>query len=383
MINRKDKYKIDTTKLKKRRYNNYKDLCNELEIKEGKGSTKKSQLEIMKSYFKFERQGNAYLIKKIYNKQKYIESPLKENKKHIDSIERLIVDMLIKENLKNDSFSMRIGRYQLLKEISVINENYSKCKYRKDKLSKYLNININTICDWYNSTDYILLNDTIHALDRLQDKSIIMWENDILVYNIRYYDKTKLRNVEIINGEREESHSLESNKPSYILSNATELQKKTILNAEKFALDNLGYETKSKIIVNGLWDKFQDIVKDILVDYDIASYYNCFHIIYSIDNLENVSKKYSKTLSQKNQDKHIAKATNSIKKNINSNIDNKINNTNIKSKENKELSYNEKNRLNKNYKKDTNNLTNKLIDTKIKSFWRNVKEVDMSNTDNN
>lgn len=108
---------------------NYKELCKVLEIEpKNGGESKKSQLKDIERYIKYEKQGQKFIIIKIYDNpkekiDKRVNNKGGNNTVFADDIEKLILNMLSKS--KDDTVT--IARGQLYKALSMCN-NSSKSK---------------------------------------------------------------------------------------------------------------------------------------------------------------------------------------------------------------------------------------------------------------
>ncbi|HBY19430.1 MAG TPA: hypothetical protein DEG71_00140 [Clostridiales bacterium] len=165
---------------------NYKSLCTILEEKIKTGKSKQLQLEEFARYFKYHKEGNKFIIDEIY------EIPvIKINARggahntteYIKNIENLILDLLLQ---KGNSRTLGFGRVflsknQLLKEFEMINDNYVYCKRRIPKLSKFMNIDPETVKEWYDLNDNMLERNLIQALDNLENQCLVLWSREITI----------------------------------------------------------------------------------------------------------------------------------------------------------------------------------------------------------
>lgn len=173
---------------------NYKELCRLANIEVKTGDSKKAQLKELERYCKYIKIGNKFVIDEIYEKPKDKEDGRKNNKrKSADYIEDLEL-ILIGEMLLNDYKThnrLVIGKSVLLRETGLVNINYSYCKRRINKLSKFLNIDKLTVSEFFNLNNRSLMNDLERALKNLKNKGLIIINSSTILCkettnNIKY-----------------------------------------------------------------------------------------------------------------------------------------------------------------------------------------------------
>ena len=173
---------------------NYKELCRLANIEVKAGNSKKMQLKELERYCKYIKIGNKFVIDEVYEKPKDKEDGRKNNKrKSADYIEDLEL-ILIGEMLLNDYKThnrLVIGKSVLLRETGLVNINYSYCKRRINKLSKFLNIDKLTVSEFFNLNNRSLMNDLERALKNLKNKGLIIINSSTILCkettnNIKY-----------------------------------------------------------------------------------------------------------------------------------------------------------------------------------------------------
>ena len=173
---------------------NYKELCKLANIEVKAGNSKKMQLKELERYCKYIKIGNKFVIDEVYEKPKDKEDGRKNNKrKSADYIEDLEL-ILIGEMLLNDYKThnrLVIGKSVLLRETGLVNINYSYCKRRINKLSKFLNIDKLTVSEFFNLNNRSLMNDLERALKNLKNKGLIIINSSTILCkettnNIKY-----------------------------------------------------------------------------------------------------------------------------------------------------------------------------------------------------
>ena len=173
---------------------NYKELCKLANIEVKTGDSKKAQLKELERYCKYIKIGNKFVIDEVYEKPKDKKDGRKNNKrKSADYIEDLEL-ILIGEMLLNDYKThnrLVIGKSVLLRETGLVNINYSYCKRRINKLSKFLNIDKLTVSEFFNLNNRSLMNDLERALKNLKNKGLIIINSSTILCkettnNIKY-----------------------------------------------------------------------------------------------------------------------------------------------------------------------------------------------------
>lgn len=111
---------------------NYKVMCELLREEEKTGNAKRSQQVEWKRYFDFEREGQKYIIKEIY------DIPLPEGyyKNPIDTFNEFLICLYIKES--NEKYpnqkGLVCGRRKLAEKLGLINDKYKKYQDKKNRL---------------------------------------------------------------------------------------------------------------------------------------------------------------------------------------------------------------------------------------------------------
>lgn len=226
-------------------YKDYKVLCATLECTPKSGSSKPAQLKEMERYFSYTRNGNSYVIDEIYEKPK---PKLGKG----NTIFRDITKLLIMDMLAEKEGELSIGKTKLISRLGIANDNYNGCRKIIPKLSKYLDVNIQTIYDFYDINDSNFKNIIEGSLNALVDERRIV-----------YHLVTKVK---------------ELNSFTYRIATEDELQ--TILNVEGNVLTKMEYRSISEVRVSKDWNIFKNKVKDILhamtkIDY----YFDAYNIL--------------------------------------------------------------------------------------------------------
>jgi len=277
---------------------NYKKLCELLELNVTTGSSKKAQLKEMDRYFKYHKSGNKFIIEEIYDEILLKIDGRKNNiggannvTEYTKNIEKLILDLLLQGGNSRLGFGkVFLSKNQLLKEFEMINDNYVYCKRRIPKLSKFMNINQDTVEEWYDINDDMLERNLDQSLKSLENKSLIFWSREITVAETIPMAEILEEGTEIIKTKSIDNYGEEQIDYKYYASEkielnyreGTEKEKAFILQTERDVLKELYCESKQRVIQLGMWDIFKSKVDDIVLkELNVAFYYKSYKIIFN------------------------------------------------------------------------------------------------------
>ena len=230
---------------------NYKELCNVLNIKTKAGNSKKSQLKELERYCNYIKEGNRFIIKEIYKDPKIKEDGRKTNNSiYEDKIEKILLWMCKYSN-ENRFKKIELSVTGMLCSLNMINKNFNIGRQQIKKFSRYLEIPIQTIYDFYNSTYNNLENNVVRVLNKLQNRCLIDW--------------TYITKIKTLNNEYRAAHDEE-----------IEFIKETELKI----LKELNCNDKKTVFINGKWNEFNKKVNRILKEeIDVEYYYKAYKII--------------------------------------------------------------------------------------------------------
>lgn len=226
---------------------NYKEMCLLLGQEEVSGKSKQLQIKDWERYISYSKQGHKFIIDEVFDIE--VEKIETRGRKSIygDVIQLLILDLLGYKNGK-----ITISKSKLMKVIGMTNENYSLCQTNINKLSSYLNMNVDFIYDFYNTNSSNFKSIIKTALNDLESKRVI-----------HYSTIKKLKTNDSVQNRV-----------------ATEFEIVKIMEIEKEILISLGFEDMNKIRKSKYWNTFKAKVKDELSETtDIEYYYNAYEII--------------------------------------------------------------------------------------------------------
>jgi len=272
---------------------NYKFLCAILGLKIKTSDSKKAQLKEMDRYFKYHKDGNKFIIDEIYTET----LPKIENRggnnvtEYTKYIENLILDLLIQGgNTKQGFGRVFLSKNQLFKEFNMINDNYVYCKRRILKLSKFMNINKETVEEWYDLNDDMLERNLQQALNSLENQSLISWHKELTVAEAIPMAQVTKYGTEVIKRKYIDQYDEEQIDYKYRADDeiqlnyreGTDKEKTFILETEKDILKELCCDSKQMIIKLGMWETFKNKVDDIVLKkLNIAFYYKSYKILFN------------------------------------------------------------------------------------------------------
>ena len=285
---------------------NYKKMCEVIEediIITG-GSSKKAQLKDWERYFTYHKEGQKFIIDEIYKEVK----PVIDNRKgnsgksegsrsnntvdYTQNIETLILNLLSQS--KQGYGKVFLPKNSLLKELNMVNGNYSFCKQRIPKLSKFLDIDRTTVEEWYDSVSGTLERNLETALKSLEKQCLILWSREITIVKVvPISDITPEGNIIMtkkINEFDEEVRNYRQD-DGVILSHreGDDEEKKFIIHTEREILKELKCRNKAIVIRLGMWETFLEKVNKIVLDkLNIAYYYKSYKILFNEDHIYEV-----------------------------------------------------------------------------------------------
>lgn len=278
-------------------FKNYKELCYALEETPRTGTnSKNSHIKNIELYLSFKLDGRKYTILDIYEEPK---NPLDNRSEgnnalpYIDDIELLLLNML---RNKDDSESLLLSKNRVLKELGIVNMNYFTAKYKQGRLSNDIDISLNEIQDFYQSSDSLLYRNIETALNRLKSKSLIVLEETMTVAHAKTVGalnkNSELKAIKGIMTDEygDESIDITSQEVLSFIDHrrATKKEKDAILLTQQKYLDLGGYETIRDAFLEGKMKKFyDDVTNDLFDKYNIYMYYMSFEITFNNDLIQN------------------------------------------------------------------------------------------------
>lgn len=279
-------------------FKNYKDLCNHLGEEIKKSNSRIAHLKKWKRSFEFRNEGHKIIIEDIFKETKEREGNWKGGDnavKYIDIIEALLLDMLSQQ----EGDHLFVSKGNLLQMLKMINSNYGKCKFRMNRLSKEIGIDALDIKDFYSTSDSVLQNNLETALNRLKDKSLIIWGKVMTVGVVDSSIDTEKREITDKYGDRTTEFHLVNPRKFIMHRRATRQEELAILRTERNVMLEWGYEDKHSLFLDGKRNSYYEEVKNILFDrYGIYLYYSSYEFSFNEDHVQDESEKQSYKLQE-------------------------------------------------------------------------------------
>jgi len=237
---------------------NYKELAELLCIPDTGGNVKKKYLKELQRYIKYHQEGHRFIIDKIYNRPKQkkdnrgrnLNSHSNQNGAYGKYIRLLILNMLA----QNSENMIRIGILNMLQELNMINTNYRLGNYNREKMAKYLGMDIQFIHEFYDTNTNKLQQTVERTLNKLmKNECLIFWSN------------IKMIGVGANYKERQ----------------ATDSEVKFILNCENEILKSMKTTDKRYIYLTNKKEEFYNKLNKRLKEKGIKYSYNAYKIIFA------------------------------------------------------------------------------------------------------
>jgi len=311
-------------------------------VKDG-GGAKDSQIKRWACYFEHEKQGNKWIITKVYETPKPLPQRGGDRNviTYIDTIKKLLMELL----LRADTESVNFGKNRLLNVLNMVNSNYRECSRYVPNLSQYTGIEQLDIHEFYNSANSTLKSNLEKALNQLKDSKHIYYSQLLMVskdgkVRAADYDECKI-----------------------------------IVKAQGEILDKLGFAHRGIAVIRGQYEKYTYMVNELLSERAGIKYtYEAYNIILNRERLERDFIK----LQKEERLEHESDLNNSIQDRITVNINNR--HINAFNKDNdwfEVLSFRESRRITEQYVADQMRLLDILINSNHADIYADVKKIDL------
>lgn len=235
--------------LQKKTYKNWKELCNDMEWKTTRGNYMEARKKDLETICKSHREGNKIVIDEIFENQ-LVRTGTRTI--YQDDISKLLIhECAISKN--KTEFSIELSVDTLLLKLSMINDNFSACGNNLAQTSRYFKITIDDLKRYYYRTRNDNKKRLESALNKLQKASYIKWEK---IIKINY------------NG---------------IYRTATNEEIRTIITAEREAMNEMNIADKHELYVKGKFKQFNEMVYEKIKNIiNISYYFSIYKIIPSV-----------------------------------------------------------------------------------------------------
>lgn len=230
----------------------YRHLCEVLKVSVRTGKSKQIQIKDMERYFEYHKDGNKFVIDNILEipKEKVDNRIDGNNAIYAEYVDKLLLHMC-SETYDSKYNYITLSTNGILLALNMVNANYRTGRNMINQFSRYLEIPIETIRDFYDSTYRRNKKLLESALNRLAKKSLINWSLVVKICT------------------KEGNHRLAS---------AGEIE--GFLEIEQEVLIKFGMESKQDIFLYGKWNEFIKEVNRMLSELtDFRYYYNSYKII--------------------------------------------------------------------------------------------------------
>lgn len=241
---------------------NYKKLCELLGENIQAGKAKQLQEKNWQRYFNYEKEGQKYIITKLYNEPlpKIDQRKLGNNAEYIEHIKFILLNYLSKQ----EGYTTRLTLKKLFLLLGMINNNYMNLENKEilqnDELLTEFQIN-----HFYQRTYDKLKRTIFSSLNNLQNNRLIMYE-EIVMISININNETIIRN-------------------------ANDKEKELILLTQKDVLNEMGLESIVLVYLKFKQKEFYKRVNELLLErYNINYSYIEFKIIYNHKNIIEAKK---------------------------------------------------------------------------------------------
>lgn len=345
---------------------NYKELCSMLEIKVEAGNSKKAQLKELERFIKYHKEGNKFIIDEIYNENSIREKDDKRgicNNAYGEELKYLILCILATSEENNE---LIIPATLLLRQLCMINDNYSIGRKCQDRLSELMCMDEVYINEFYNTTHANLKSSVETALNQLRKMSLLEWKRIVMVCKKKANFKMNEVN-EIIIGD--DFKPLCTVKESY--EPATKEEIMFILDAERLMLLDYGCDNISQIFKLGKATEYYKKVNEIVrKNTNIFYYFNAYDIVYNSNHI------YDKLIS-------LGVNAAELRRNINAKVQEKLMNNAINRNSkaldeyysNDNIKKSKEVRIEDDYIEKMQLLITILIDTEAINITKKIKEI--------
>lgn len=228
---------------------NYNELCAMLGLDNTRGNTKKANLKNIQRFCEFEKQGQKFIIKKVFsNPKEKIDKRVSGNRSvYVTLIETILLDCFIRKN----KTSLNFTKNQLWEELGMINRNYATNFEKKSFLCELQAID-NRTRQWhidkaYSNSRNKLNHITKTALNSLKNRKLIEYRDEVIIaYDGKnYFEVTEPWQIEkILQCEKETLNELGCKDLKEVIFNSDKRinMKKYITMRNKKLRNTLGFE---------------------------------------------------------------------------------------------------------------------------------------------
>ncbi|UUV25878.1 MULTISPECIES: hypothetical protein [Lysinibacillus] len=253
-----------------------------LEVKASTGNSKVYQMIDFERYFSWNKDGYKFIITEVFEETKTkIDNRGKHNQlPFIEEMELLLIDMMIKDK------DLVISDSRLMLELCMINPNYHKYFMDNEKLSELLNMDLEYIVDFYDTTNGTFKGAIETVIKKLEIKKLMLHQS---VYMVNHISMPDIDNVSELFDYDECTGLLKGKaiKPIITHRQATKEESEAILGIERRTLvDEFNCDNVGQVIRKGMGNQYYTRVNKLILDHlSIVKFYQANKFIYNIHEL--------------------------------------------------------------------------------------------------
>lgn len=306
---------------------NYKHLCQVLNEPVKAGNSKKAQLKEFTRYFDYTTDGYKIIITHMYDQPLDKIDGRGGATHYVAHSERMGSILLYLHSKKNIDGELFMPIHTLLKEMNMINSNYSFANSNRKKTSVYLDIGELVLEEFFDKTKQTFKRNVESMLDRLKNRVLIDWYKvkTVCVANGEVkkdsYGRIKI-NSQIVVDEYDNQHielTTETN-TTVQFRPATSYERELIVNVEWEVMNDLNCESKQEIVAKDKWKLFSKKVNEQLFnEANIIYHYDSYRITMNREGISQAVNELNeinprKELNQLNEDVKNQIYTNTLKR---------------------------------------------------------------------
>ena len=266
-------------------FKNRKVLCEYLGWKVPNGTNGNEAFKKrLSSLCEYHKEGNKFIIDEVFEEVKLIlrkESKVTKGKEYIENIENIILNLI----LDNDKTYLDLGTNQALKQVGLININYTTAKHHQGKYAKLSGYDLDIINEFFQLNNKAAINDFEKALKNLKKRGLIFYTNCILI-NKRYthtISKTIIIEGDSLLEEDNTSQVTYENYDYFADEVATDEDVEIILNAKNEALKVVECASISQLYlykrgrIGSYWKKVYELLAKRISNFN--GFRNGYHIV--------------------------------------------------------------------------------------------------------
>lgn len=358
----------------KKEFKNYRDLCNHLNWEISEGNSKKKQLKELDLICRYSKNGNKFIIEEVYEDRADAEFKKACRVKYMDNLENIIMGYLL---FRGDGRKCVASKNYFMKEVGLINNNFSLCKEYQFKTAKHLNVDIRTVSEYFNLNTKSLKADLERALKNLSRMKLIDYNVVTLLCK-----HEKINDIEKYVFEEREDKLGNKSLECYITHDAidsftvaTDEERDILLMAGRQSLEILGLRDITEVYSKGKAIEYYELVKNF-TRFKIPNYkfsYEGYDIIFRKEAIERelIRRGYPNWTELDKEDNLTKVNEGTVKK-----LELNANKRQTKAKKEEYISSKKSNRIQEEYLIHTNTLSDTVINknaTLIKDIIFNTK----------